>query len=206
MNDLLYPKADDALAFLQFIDPEGPYYLERMSSEGLPNPVAKTYLASDPASLKKFIEANNRSDLKRNVYFLPNAKFLSGKRRKENLSAAACLHVDLDCKDYPGTPDEQHSRIIGLLLEPKERPKNVPEPSAVWFTGGGYQAIWKLDQPVEVSVAEDLNKRLLIALQGGPGTHNADRLLRLPGTVNWLNAHKREAGREPALSFWMTRP
>lgn len=68
------------------------------------------------------------------------------------------------------------------------------------------QAIWKLDQPVEVNVAEDFNKRLLIALQGGPGTHNADRLLRLPGTVNWLNAQKREAGRQPALSFWMTKP
>lgn len=202
----LHPKADEALAFLQFIDPDGPYYLERMNSEGPPSPVAKTYPASDLASLKKFIEANNGPELKRNTYFLHNAKFLTGKRRKENLSSAAFLHVDLDCKDYPGSPDEQQGRIIGLLLEPKERPKAVPEPSAVWFTGGGYQAIWKLDQPVEVNVAEDLNKRLLSALQGGPGTQNADRLLRLPGTVNWLNAHKRDSGREPALSFWMTRP
>ena len=206
MSEQLYPKSDEAWEFSRFLDPEGPSYLERMNSEGPPSPVAKTYPASDPASFKKFVDANNGPELRRNLYFLPNAKFLSGKRRKENLSHAQFLHVDLDFKDYPGTLTEQQDQIIGLLLEPKERPKGVPEPTAVWFTGGGYQAVWKLDQPVPVSVAEDFNKRLLIGLQGGPGTHNADRLLRLPGTVNWLNAKKRDAGRKPALSLWMTRP
>lgn len=206
MSEVLKPKTDEAWAFSQFIAPNGPYYLERMNSEGPPSPVAKTYPASDSASFKKFVESNNGLELRRNIYFLPNAKFLTGKRRKDNLSHAQFLHADLDCKDYPGTLDEQQNRIIGLLLERKERPRGVPEPTAVWFTGGGYQALWKLDQPVEIAVAEDLNLRLLQALQGGPGTHNADRLLRLPGTVNWLNAQKREAGREPALSFWMTKP
>jgi hypothetical protein len=149
---------------------------------------------------------NNGAEFKRNIYFLPNAKFLSGKRRKQNLSHAQFLHVDLDCKDYPGSLDEQQHRIIGLLTESKERPKGVPEPSAIWFTGGGYQALWKLDQPVEIDIVEDLNLRLLQAMQGGPSTHNADRLLRLPWTVNWLNSKKREAGRVPALSYWMDKP
>lgn len=38
-------------------------------------------------------------------------------------------------------------------------------------------------------------------LQGGPGTHNADRLLRLPWTMNWLNDKKRADGRDPALAW-----
>ncbi|MEL6647640.1 MAG: hypothetical protein AAFQ05_08035 [Pseudomonadota bacterium] len=206
MTDALHPRTDRAWEFSQFIAPEGPYYLERMNSEGPSSPVAKTYSASDAASFKKFVEMNNGAEFRRNLYFLPNAKFLTGRRRKENLSQAQFLHVDLDCKDYPGTLDEQQDRIIGLLLERKERPKGVPEPTAVWFTGGGYQALWKLDKPVEVNVAEDLNLRLLHAMHGGPGTHNADRLLRLPWTVNWLNAKKRDAGREPALSYWMDKP
>ena len=140
------------------------------------------------------------------MYFLPNAKFMVGKRRKSNIQQAQFLHVDLDCKDYPGSLAEQENRIIGLLLEKRERPKGIPEPTAVWFTGGGYQAVWKLHEPVPPEIAEDYNKRLLRSLQGGDGTHNVDRLLRLPGTINWLNDRKRGAGREPALSFWMTKP
>lgn len=206
MSNALHPKADEAWAFSQFIAPDGPYYLERMNSEGSPAPIARTYAADDPASFKKFVDANNSSERKRNIYFLPNGMFLTGKRRKANVENAQFLHVDLDCKDYPGSRADQENRIIGLLLEEKERPRGVPQPTAVWFTGGGYQAVWKLHEPIAPDTAEDMNKRLLLALQGGAGTHNVDRLLRLPGTVNWLNDAKREAGREPQLSFWMTRP
>lgn len=87
-----------------------------------------------------------------------------------------------------------------VLLLVRNR-QGVPEPTTIWFTGGGCQAVWRLDRPLDVEQAEELNKALLIALQGGPGTHNADRLLRLPWTMNWLNDKKRAAGREPALAF-----
>ncbi len=206
MPESLLPKPDEAWALVQFLNPNGPHYVERMNSEGPSKPQPRTYSADDPGSFKKFVEANNSSQLRRNIYFLPNAPFLSGSRRKANVRQAQFLHVDLDCKDYPGSLDDQQNKIIGLLLEKRERPKGVPEPTAVWFTGGGYQAVWKLHEPVPPETAEDYNKRLLRTLQGGDGTHNVDRLLRLPGTINWLNDQKRSAGREPTLSFWMTKP
>ncbi|MEY8841104.1 VapE domain-containing protein, partial [Cribrihabitans sp. XS_ASV171] len=89
----------------------------------------------------------------------------------------------------------------GILHDDKKRPKGVPLPSAIWETGGGCQAVWKLDEPLDIQKAEELNKALLFVLQGGPGTHNADRLLRLPWTMNWLSDKKRAAGREPALAW-----
>jgi hypothetical protein len=148
-----------------------------------------------------FVASGNSDEIQRNMYFLPNEEFLQGARKKENMSAVRFLHVDLDYKDYPGTEKEQEDRVMALLQDERVRPKGVPAPNAIWFTGGGCQALWKLEQPLDIEQAEGLNKALLFTLQGGPGTHNADRLLRLPWTMNWLNDKKLATGREPALAF-----
>ena len=199
MSDKLTSDPDAAWKFIHWLNPDGPYHLERMASEGNAAPTTKTYGPDDAGHFKKFVTSNNSADRKRNIYFLPNAEFLTGKRRKVNISAARFLYVDLDCKDYPGTEDEQSNKILSLLAQPHERPKGIPEPTAIWSTGGGYQALWRLANPIEPALAEELNFSLLVALQGDPVTHDSSRLLRLPGTVNWLNDKKREAGREPAL-------
>ncbi|MGY6570566.1 MAG: VapE domain-containing protein [Salinarimonas sp.] len=201
MLDNLIPDAERAIEFMSWLNPGAPLYLEHMRSDGPPRPTAKPYPAHDGASAKRFVTANNRDDLRRNMYWLPNAEFLTGKRLKANLTAARFLHVDLDCKDYPGTEEEQADRIIGLLLDERERPKGIPSPSAVWFTGGGYQAVWRMAERIGIEQAEELNGALLAALQGGPGTHDPSRLLRLPGTVNWLNDKKRKDGRTPARAY-----
>jgi hypothetical protein len=59
--------------------------------------------------------------------------------------------------------------------------------------------VWLLDDPIEASqeyraAAEALCTRIEHAL-GASGTHNVDRLLRCPGTVNFPNAVKRRKGR-----------
>jgi hypothetical protein len=48
--------------------------------------------------------------------------------------------------------------------------------------------------------AEELNLRIANAL-GGDKTHNVDRIMRIPGTINMPNKKKREAGRAPALAY-----
>lgn len=201
MPDRLLPSPSLAIDFLTWLSPDAPMYLECLPSKGQGDTKAEAYLLTERESALKFVATNNGDDLQRNLYFLPNAEFLSGKRRKDNLSAARFLHVDLDCKDYPGAEREQRNRILALLVDDHVRPKGVPAPSAVWFTGGGYQAVWRLEEPTDISKAEELNTALLAAMQGGPGTHDVSRLLRLPWTMNWLNDKKREAGREPALAF-----
>lgn len=197
----LKPSPARALEFLIWLNPNASIHLESMASRGKEGPIAQRFSTLELKNAVSFVASGNGDDFQRNMYFVPNAEFLEGERKKANLSAARFLHVDLDYKDYPGDLRAQEDRVMTLLCDKKERPKGVPEPTAIWFTGGGCQAVWRLDQPLPLGQAEALNKAILLAFQGGPGTHNADRLLRLPWTTNWLNDKKRASGREPALAF-----
>ncbi len=201
----LKPNPSLAIDFLRWLNPEVSLHLESMANKGKAAPNAKVFSYSETEQAVSFVESGNSDETQRNMYFLPNAEFLEGARKKENLSAARFLHVDLDYKDYPGDEDEQADFVIGILHDDKKRPKGVPLPSAIWETGGGCQAVWKLDEPLDIQKAEELNEALLFVLQGGPGTHDAGRLLRLPWTMNWLTDKKRADGREPALS-WCFEP
>lgn len=197
----LKPDPARAIEFVRWLNPEAPLYVESMASRGREAPKVKVFDPNDLEQAASFVTLGNSDDAQRNMYFLPNAELLEGKRRKENLSAVRFLHVDLDYKDYPGNAKEQAEYVLSILYNDKDRPKGIPLPSAIWETGGGCQAVWKLVEPLEIEKAEKLNKTLLFILQGGPGTHNADRLLRLPWTMNWLNDKKRASGREPALAW-----
>lgn len=97
----------------------------------------------------------------------------------------------------------QRDTVLGLLSDDKLRPRGVPKPTAFWFTGGGYQAIWRMAEPVPAEEAEAHNRALLVAFRGKSGPIDVSRLLRLPGSVNWLSDNKRAAGREPAKTFLM---
>ena len=196
----LQAQAAKAVQFLLWLNPGAKLYFETMNSQGESKPKPKTYTEGEASAASKFVAANNSSEWQRNIYFLPNAEFLEGKRAKSNLKAIRFLHVDLDNKDYPGTQKEQEERILSVLLDENTRPEGVPHPTAVWFTGGGFQAVWRLKEPIPVIYAEELSQGILIALEGGPGTHDAGRLLRLCWTVNWLNKKKRETGRVPMLA------
>ncbi|SHH01669.1 VapE domain-containing protein [Cognatishimia maritima] len=197
----LKPNPSRAIEFIRWLNPEASLYLESMANKGKAAPKAKVFGPSEHEQAVVFVASGNSGETQRNMYFLPNAEYLEGTRKKTNLSCVRFLHVDLDYKDYPGTETEQRDFVWGVLHDDSKRPVGVPLPSAIWETGAGCQAVWKLEEPVSIAKAEELNKTLLHILQGGPGTHNADRLLRLPWTMNWLNDKKRAAGREPALAW-----
>ncbi len=199
MNDLLIPQSKLAADFLAWMNPSTSTHLEFMESRGRAYPKATKFNSADTDKIRHFVEENNGPEDCRNLYFVPNAEFLHGKRNKANIGAVRFLHVDLDFKDYPGTLDTQRTRILDLLFDREKCPDWIPKPTAVWMTGGGYQAVWRLREPMDPENAEKLNIALLRGLEGGPGTHDVSRLLRLPGTINWLNDKKRKDGREPVL-------
>jgi hypothetical protein len=121
-----------------------------------------------------------------------------GKARKTDVAAAVYLHVDVDPR--PGEPlDAERIRILALLREP---PEGVPPPTVIVFSGGGYQALWALQVPIplggDVDKAKEAERfnRWLEQKFGADACSNIDRVLRLPGTINWPNAKKRAAGRE----------
>ena len=113
------------------------------------------------------------------------------------------MHVDIDPE--PNRPiDEERDRILRLLMD--KLPKGIPEPTVIVFSGGGFQAFWKLKEPIEISgnieLAENA-KRYNQKLEedfGADNCHNIDRIMRLPGTYNVPDAKKRKKGRTKMLA------
>lgn len=203
MTSTLAPDPAKAIETLAWLLQDAPFYLERMESKGSAKPVRKVYPSIQKVDAQKFIATNNNADYRRNLYFVANTEFLEGDRRKANLRAVRFLQVDIDAKDLTeehGSWDAALDAALMILVEPKSRPKGVPEPTLVWFTGGGFQALWRLRDPTSVEQADELNAALIEALGGDVGTHDACHLLRLPYSVNWLNDKKRETGRTPELA------
>lgn len=107
------------------------------------------------------------------------------KAKKLDIVSVRAAHVDVDIND--------ESTLAALH-------DFSPNPTVIIFTGGGYQALWKLAQPsLEFERAERTNYWVAQQL-GGDNCHNIDRVLRLPGTINLPNARKRKAGRVPVLA------
>lgn len=74
-------------------------------------------------------------------------------------------------------------------------------PTFITDSGGGLQAFWRFDELGEnLPAVEVLNKRLCLLLGGDTSCWNIDRLMRVPGSINWPNALKRGRGRVPALA------
>jgi hypothetical protein len=102
------------------------------------------------------------------VYFgvAPRAEEASGK------AAIACVQVvwvDLD-PDSPGS-------LIDILSFPLT-------PSIVVSSGRGYHVYWVLTEPIDVPRAELLNRGLAEHFGTDVRVRNADRILRVPGTIN----------------------
>jgi hypothetical protein len=74
------------------------------------------------------------------------------------------------------------------------------------FSGGGYQAFWKLDKPIPINGDEALAEETkLYNMQlehayGGDNCHDISRVMRLPGTINVPDAKKLAKGRKAELA------
>lgn len=176
------PPTADAISFLKQFHPSGPFHLVALA-EG-EAPIAKSFTIGELDQMAEWIE---RYQGKANLYFHVNELrpgFRNRKATKADVLRAHFLHVDID--------DE------GALARIK---RFSPRPTAVVFSGGGYQAFWRLEQPsTDLDRVERVNLALAEAL-GGDNCHNVDRIMRLPGTINILNSKKRAAGRKPALAY-----
>lgn len=141
-----------------------------------------------------------------NIYFQVNPPLhddIGRKTKRVEIKELAWLHVDIDPRAGEDI-DEERERALRLLSE--RLPRGVPAPTAVVFSGGGYQGFWRLREPLpisgELAQAEEAaryNQQLEI-LFGADHCHNVDRIMRLPGTVNLPDAKKLKKGRVPVLA------
>ena len=140
---------------------------------------------------------------KLNLYFSVNqpAGPVQKKLTKQEIVVVEYLHVDIDPekgKEF----EAQQKRIFDKLTV--RRPEGIPRPTAIVFSGGGYQAFWKLETPIAITpenieAIEMYNIGLADAL-GGDHCHDISRVMRLPWTMNLPNAVKQKAGRVEVLA------
>lgn len=195
------PDNTAAVTFLQKWSGNGPWVLtaihpDRKSID------TKTFYPKEEEALLLWLNRHNGSD---NLYFHVNPVMhdLSKKAEREDIDSMAWLHVDIDPRAGEDL-EQERQRALGLLTE--RLPNDVPAPTVVVFSGGGYQGFWRLEEPYSINGEPDRYeeaKRYNMQLEldfGADNCHNVDRIMRLPGTINIPDAKKRKKGRVEALA------
>jgi hypothetical protein len=135
-----------------------------------------------------------------NIYFTVNRiKPNNGaNRKKSDIVAVRFAHVDVDPpKDTAGWTEEEREKALQRLKR--------SDPSIIFCSGNGWQALWRQDDGISIDQIEEINRGLIAAHDGDAGTHDASRLLRVPGLINYPNLAKQTRGRIPALAKIVTR-
>lgn len=194
----LVPDFKESVDFLRRFLPGGPWTLTAIPENKL-EIQAQTFTSA--AKLLEWLEERKAH----NIYFQVNPLMhaVSKKSAIADVAALSWLHVDVDPSKDADLAAEQ-ARIKKLFTD--ELPAGIPMPTCVLFSGGGCQGFWRLRDPLPINgqVAAAVHgaayNRQLELVFGGDHCHNVDRIMRLPGTINWPDERKRSFGRTPALA------
>lgn len=141
-----------------------------------------------------FIQKQNEDGL--GVYWSVNAvrPHRHKKPAKEDISHARFAHVDIDPPKNGGKFDKP------LILEALA---DLPTPpSFVIDSGGGLGAFWRLEEPcANLASIEEINRQVQ-DFYGADACWNIDRVMRVPGTINYPNKAKLLRGRRETQSLW----
>jgi len=186
---------DVAVGWLTDLSPEGPWWL----------------YASDENSFKFERFTLNRLDAMRdwlekrhgraNIYYSPNTPLptIAKHPKKTEIVFINFIHVDLDLPDGQPTTQENLNRLLFRIQALR------PAPHLLVFSGGGYQALWRLTErlPADewIERVEATNREIEKQISGDH-CFNVNRILRVPGTINIPNAKKlaKHPGRLPTLA------
>lgn len=129
-----------------------------------------------------------------NIYWTVNSvrKNLDKKPSKADITGARFVHVDIDPPKTGGAFDK------GLVIEALEN--LTTPPSFVIDSGGGLQAFWRLTASCQNLVNIEAINTQVRDLFDADACQNIDRLMRVPGSINWPDAKKKARGRKPALA------
>lgn len=142
MNDVRTSgDSEEAMRFLRWFRPGGPWTLTAIGVDRQSIETA-TFGEDSVVALLDWLAGRNGKD---NLYFMvnPAIRRLTKKARKEDVESLAWLHVD--CDPPKGADLKSSQAEILTRLQAFE-----PKPNAIIFSGGGYQAFWRLDEPLYV--------------------------------------------------------
>ncbi len=194
------PQTDpqEAIRFLKWHRPEGPWHLAGFLPDG-GKPKFKVFNLGQEEELCAWLEENNKT---RNCYYTCNSLVNYSDSKPSESDVASMDFLQLDCDPRAGE-DAMSERI--RIREVFEK-KMGKRPSALIFSGNGYQGFWRLASPVPVINDPDkredckLYNKKLAADSDGDKCHSLEHLFRLPGTTNWPDENKRERGCVPTLA------
>lgn len=194
------PDYGKSISFLGIIHPDTFWTLTAVHPDER-GAITESFTGADDAELLPWLEEHGATS---NIYYAlnPLLRPLSSKARREDVATMAWVHVDVDPRAGEDL-EEERTRALRVLESP---PAGVPKPTIIVFSGGGFQALWKLDEPITINGKEEAyedakryNQRLE-TLFGADHCHNVDRIMRLPGTINRPNSKKRAKGRTEVLA------
>lgn len=115
-----------------------------------------------------------------------------------------CSYLWGDCDAEKFTGDDLHAAVQHYASEGTRVHETILAglnrlgllPYILWRSGAGWQFLIKLDQAIQPDEAKTLVGKLHVALGFDPVVSNCNRLLRVPGTVNWKNGAN---GRVPSV-------
>jgi hypothetical protein len=133
----------------------------------------------------------------RNVYFQPNETRADCHKKpgKVDMVAALCRFADVDPADalFPLAEERDRLARLAAFLAASKCP-----PTCIIDSGNGIQPLWAVIREAltpEVTARVEAETAALERTLGAGGTHNIDRLLRLPGTANYPTKAKMAKGR-----------
>jgi predicted P-loop ATPase len=188
---------DAAVGWLRSLFPEGPWYVYASDPEGRDPFLGERF--AEEAALRAWLDARQGTH---NVYYSANTPLPTVRTtpRKSQMVRLNVLHVDLDLPKTGPHATPTATNYERLLLRVRAM---APAPSAIVFSGGGYQVYWRLAEALPAAEYADRVEAVNAAIQralAADHCFDVGRILRLPGTVNVPDKKKRERGREPALA------
>lgn len=202
------PAHDCSLHFLLQRQPVGPWQVCYIPAEDDGRPREwRTFGPENIDELRRYLERVNKQN---NVHWTvnPPRRTMVTKPCEADVIVHRA-HVDVDLPPPPEgmvAPD-QVAAFLQAQLEAMHAQfeRFVPRPTALVFTGGGYQAFWDFGEPVEDhSLVKSINEQIAQRFDGdgrrGDRCHSVDHLMRLAGTINHPKPSKVTIGRRKALA------
>jgi hypothetical protein len=206
-NDDTLPQPDlkAAVDFLDAWHGSEPRHLTAIVPDG--KSTGRTFAADEREKLIEWCDEQQRrgAGIYYHVNVLNGLPRHGGKAGKAEVHAVRGTHVEIDLKDnFPDLDWQDDNAVAAAIATTLERVKDFPiTPTFVVLSGGGVQAGWRFDAPVDgghMTRIETLNLALALHLGGDKSVRDVSRILRVPGTINFPNAKKRQLGRGSSIS------
>lgn len=179
--------ADGMASFLRGLDQIHLVAIHRSKPD-----VRGRYFGTDVDAAVEWAQSLNRDHF--GLYWTANKvpDGFNGKPKKTDMASARVVHCDID------PPRDGSGFAIAATLETLDNLRCPP--SWVIGSGNGLQPVWLLDDDCQNLEAIEAINQQVRTMFNADACFNVDRLLRLPGAVNWPSPTKEARGRKPVMA------